>query len=144
MNLPQLCCTGRCDVAGFEAPVHMQAMDAANTSVGVTWVTMGTPSDSADEFQWCVAQGQRQAAHSTERACVRAAHIHPTRSPIDPNTGYPVQRRVLHKMFCNPTGLATDPLVVNSVSDNATCAYVVSMTHKLGCGAPTPCKLDGF
>ena len=47
-------------------------------------------------------------------------------------------------MFCNPTGLATDPLVVNSASDNGACTFIVSMTHKLGCGAPTPCKLDNF
>ncbi len=91
-------------------------------------------------FRGALSKGQ--AAHSTER--VRAAHIHPTRSPIDPNTGYPRQRRVLHEMFCDPTGRATDPLVVNSVFEPESCTYAVSMTHKLGCGAPTPCKLDGF
>ncbi len=67
-----------------------------------------------------------------------------THSPNDPNTGFPLPRRVLYNMYCNPTGLATDPLVVNSVYEPESCTYVMSMTHKLGCGAPTPCKLDGF
>ena len=103
--------------------------------------TMGS-SSKGDEFTWCVSHGQAKPREHTHARMPLTSHT--ACSPTDPNTGYPFPRRVLYEMFCNPTGLATDPLVVNSVSDNATCAYVVSMTHKLGCGAPTPCKLDGF
>ena len=110
-NLPDLCCTGQCEVLSYSTPINLRPIDPANFSVGLTWTTTGNNADGADEY----------------------------RCPVVPNTGYPRSRFVTHKMYCNEGGKITDPLVVNSILSNSPCSYIATYTHYAACGAPSKC-----
>ena len=109
MNLPNLCCTGQCEVIAYSSPFDFKWYSKNGLDFGVvSWTVVGASTDAADEFQ----------------------------CPIDPNTGYPRVRSVAVTMNCNASGKISDPVIVNSFYDVADCKYRVEMTHFAACGLP--------
>ena len=119
------CCTGQCEVLAYgNAAYNYRWINNNDVQFGgIRWTAYGDNPDNGDEFAWCVppkaAPGRTAACRVASPPALPLAPPHPpsplptSRSPTDPNTGYPRARIVYVNMYCNKNGTRADPIVVN-------------------------------
>lgn len=113
-NLPDLCCTGQCEVLAVgNSAINYRWINNNNLSYGIRWTMYGKSINNGGEFD----------------------------CPIDPNTGIQKIRTTVVNLLCS-NGKKEDPLVVNSIYDNGDCSTRVELSHQIGCGYEATCDIS--
>ena len=107
-TIPNLCATNQCELLAPGSPSYtdVSLIDVSNPKTGgIRFVSLGATPIHGDDF-----------------TC-----------RVDPNTGFPRARRVIHSLYCNTKGKKTDALVINQAWNDGDCTYNIVLSHRLGC-----------